>query len=440
VSVLPRVAQWKSLLNEDDDFRRWYENLARGSKNTADLNARTLFRFSKLVGFSPYEIVNKARNNRRRFEDQLFDFVTYLKNDGKAPSYIDNYLTCVKSWLRFNDILLVRKINVGNTARTPTIEDERVPTKAELKQILNLAKARGKCSISFMAFSGLRPQVLGNSAGSDGLKIRDLPELLVNNKTVEFEKIPTMMIVRSELSKAKHKYFTFLGSEGCDYLKTYLDKRLAEGEVLSPGSPVIAFKKGYGETGYRETDRTNEHITRKTLTKEIRTAMRPKYKWRPYVLRSYFDTQLLVAENNGKIAHAYRQFFMGHKGDMEARYTTHKGMLPVSVIEDMRSTYDRCLEYLETSVKNRNEDRIRDDFKKQLLLIAGYSPEEIESIDLNIDDVSFQETVRSKLLGSMVNNGNRQRVVSVEDLEDFINKGWEYVAKISEDKVIIKIA
>jgi hypothetical protein len=146
-----------------------------------------------------------------------------------------------------------------------------------------------------------------------------------------------------------------------------------------------------------------------------------------------------VAENNGKIAHAYRQFFMGHKGDMEARYTTHKGVLPASVIEDMRSTYDRCLEYLETTDKNASEDRIRDDFKKQLLLIAGYTPGEIESIDLSIDDVSFQETVRSKLLGSMVNNGNRQRVVSVEDLEDFINKGWEYVAKISDEKIIIKL-
>ena len=43
------------------------------------------------------------------------------------------------------------------------------------------------------------------------------------------------------------------------------------------------------------------------------------------MLRAYFDTQLMVAENHGKISHAYRQFFMGHSDDIEARYTTNKG-------------------------------------------------------------------------------------------------------------------
>jgi len=49
----------------------------------------------------------------------------------------------------------------------------------------------------------------------------------------------------------------------------------------------------------------------------------------------------LIADNNGRIAHAYRQFFMGHKGDIEARYTTKKGRLPEEFIEDMRESYRR---------------------------------------------------------------------------------------------------
>ena len=53
-----------------------------------------------------------------------------------------------------------------------------------------------------------------------------------------------------------------------------------------------------------DSTRTNKHVTTKTLTKEIRDAMRPKFTWRPYVLRAYFDTQLLIAKNNGKMAHA----------------------------------------------------------------------------------------------------------------------------------------
>jgi hypothetical protein len=435
---MPRTAQWKHLLKQDPDFRRWYENLARGSQNTADLNARTLYRFSKLVDMSPSEIIQNAKNDRRGFEDKLFDFVSRLKQEGKTASYIDNYLTCVKSWLQFNDLLLVRKIKVGDTSRTPTIDDERVPTKPELREIFQLAKPRGRCSIALMAFSGVRPQVLGDTMGENGLELRDLPELEINGNRVNFTKIPTLVVVRPELSKAKHRYLTFLGPEGCEYLKTYLENRIAQGETLGPKSPIIVFKKGYGETGYRETSRTNLHVTRKTLTKEIRTAMRPKYTWRPYVLRAYFDTQLLIAENNGKIAHAYRQFFMGHRGDMEARYTTNKGRLPEELIEDMRNAYTKSLEYLETRSQDQSEDKVQKALRRQLLLVAGFSGDEIDDLDLSMSDEEFQETVRRRLIGSM-HNSNSQRVVSIDNVEDFLKQGWSFVAKLSEDKAVVKI-
>jgi len=84
--------------------------------------------------------------------------------------------------------------------------------------------------------------------------------------------------------------------------------------------------------------------------------MRPRFKWRPYVLRAYFDTQLMVTETHGKISHAYRQFWMGHKGDIEARYTTNKGRLPEGVIEDMRSSFSACEEYLATRPSSKEED------------------------------------------------------------------------------------
>jgi hypothetical protein len=63
----------------------------------------------------------------------------------------------VRSWLRFNDLILVKKINIGNTNLKPTIENERLPTKNELRQIITYAPDRGRCSKSLMAFSGLRP-------------------------------------------------------------------------------------------------------------------------------------------------------------------------------------------------------------------------------------------------------------------------------------------
>ncbi len=78
--------------------------------------------------------------------------------------------------------------------------------------------------------------------------------------------------------------------------------------------------------------------------------------------------------------------------------------------------------------------------RRQLLLVAGFDGDEIDDMDLGMDDKEFQETVRRRLVGSMVNNGNNQRVVGVEDVEEFIGKGWDFVAKLTDEKAIIKLS
>ncbi len=42
--------------------------------------------------------------------------------------------------------------------------------------------------------------------------------------------------------------------------------------------------------------------------------------------------------------------------------------------------------------------------------MAGFSGEEIDALDSDMNDEEFQETVRKRLIGSLVNNGNNQRV------------------------------
>src|SRR5437879_10543481 len=80
---------------------------------------------------------------------------------------------------------------------------------------------------------------------------------------------------------------------------------------------------------------------------DVRESMRPRFMWRPYVLRAFFDTQLLIAESRAKIAHDFRVFFMGHKGSMEAKYTTNKGILPEMLVDEMREAFSRSEEFLD---------------------------------------------------------------------------------------------
>ena len=156
-------------------------------------------------------------------------------------------------------------------------------------------------------------------------------------------------------------------------------------------------------------------------------------------MRAYFDTMLLIAESQGKITHTYRQFFMGHKGDIEARYTTNKGRLPESVVEDMREAYRRSQRFLQTRGEDASEDRLRESFRKQLLLVAGFTADEVEEMDPSMDDEAFQEMVRKKLLGAMANNGASQRVIDVEEVERFLSHGWDFVATLPDDRIVIKL-
>jgi hypothetical protein len=351
-----------------------------------------------------------------------------------SPGYIEGILKALKSWLRYNDVRLTRKISVKDAGRTPTIEDEQVPSRDELARIFRVSTPRARTAEAFLALADLRPETLGKHHGNDGLMLRDLPDLRIEGGKVAFKKIPAMIVVRPPLSKHKHKYFTFLGEEGCTYLAEYLEARMREGEKLTTESPIIG----------HETERSqkNKFITTTKIGDLIRQAMRKAgVRKRPYVLRAYAETQLIIAESKGKISHAYLQFIAGHKGDIEARYSTNKGRLPPEMVEGMREAYERSLEFLQTtSTETPNEEKVRESFRKQLLLVAGFKQDEIDKVDvLGIDDEAFKNMVKQRLLGDMVNNGSTQKVVDQRDVEKHIKEGWEFVASLSEDKVIMRI-
>ncbi len=163
--------------------------------------------------------------------------------------------------------------------------------------------------------------------------------------------------------------------------------------------------------------------------------------WRPYVFRTFFDTVLMLGESKGFLSHTYQQFWMGHKGDIEAQYTTNKNRLPDNVIEDMREAYLRIQDYLQTSKPEAtSEEKIRRAFKEQLMLVAGFKKEELERMNLeNLKDEEVQEIIRERLLGVMANNGSKQKVIPMIEVERYIGQGWEYVAALPNERAVLKV-
>jgi hypothetical protein len=160
-------------------------------------------------------------------------------------------------------------------------------------------------------------------------------------------------------------------------LIAYLNDRLAKGEALTGESAVIAPNSDYdyiyrGKNAGKRFIRTHQiwHIIKKTFN--------PRFNWRLYVLRSYFGTQMFIAESKGKIPGRFAKFFMGHKGDIESVYTVNKCRLPEELLKEMRQAFKRSEEFLDLEV--REEDALLK--QKEILkdVIEKASPEKVQEI------------------------------------------------------------
>ena len=418
-------------LLEDPDVKRWYDNVARGSLATAAVWLRRMGFIHKNFQRTPQDLAKMSSKEAANF---MLDVVSNMEKNGKRGGYISSVMRPLKSWFAWNQIPIVQKVKISGRGEPSTVADERPPTPDELRTMLHAGDLRAKTSIAIIAFSGVRIEVLGDFLGDDGLKIKDILELSINNGEPEFSTTPATIVVRKNLSKIGRQFFTFLNGEGCDYLKQYLKWRMMRGEKLTKESPIIT----------PVHDRiVGDHIRTTNISDLIRKAIRDAgYKWRPYVLRRYFDVRMMLAEADGMIIRDYRQFWMGHTGDIEATYTVNKG-LSKDVIENMRSSYGKAAEkYLLTSRREPiSREEILKTMNSQFLRMSGYSDSEISKIgDLaDMAPVQLQDLVRRKMLESIGIGNNKQLVVPFAELRNYVIQGFEFVAQLPNNEAIIRL-
>jgi len=217
----------RTRLLANPDVRRWYDNLARGSPLTAEGRLRRLGRFCEMHQMTPAQLADLAVRDLRTATDLLEDHITMMESQGFAPGYIQDQIKTAKSWLRHFDVDIRRKLKVSAAGSTPTLADERVPDGTEMAEIYSRAGLRESAIISLMVKSGLRPEVLGNHDGTDGLRMRDLPDVVIHQGVAKCIRMPNRITVRAELSKARHRYFTFSTRAATTHILAYLNDRLA---------------------------------------------------------------------------------------------------------------------------------------------------------------------------------------------------------------------
>ena len=431
---------------QDEDVRRWHSNVGKNSLITGDIYLRCLGRFLTELNLTAKQFIKKPRKD---IDDTVQDYIDDLEKrvnqetgEKYSPGYIANQLKAIKSWAEFSGRPIQRRIKIANTQKRPTLKDERVPTQQELKRVLYAptTSLRTRAAIILIAHAGLRIETLGDYLGLNGLRISDLKDIQLKDNRVSFQNTPAVMVIPAELSKSRRQYVSFLSQEGCDTLTEYLNERAKEGEELTQSTGIIVTSvTQFGKARFPDIVDKSPFLRTTKIGNDMRTAMRASgLMQRPYIWRSFFDTQLMIAESRQKISHSYRMFFMGHVGDIEATYTTNKNRLPDDVIEDMRKSYQQCSEYLETSMPSHGS---ADQMHSVILNSIGYTDEDIQAMGgiERLSESKISELIKQKVTSNMANNGNRQKVVLQKEIEEYLRQGWEFVSVIDRDKAVIRL-
>ncbi|MDG6913689.1 MAG: site-specific integrase [Nitrososphaerota archaeon] len=459
----------RSLL-ETRDVKRWYDNLAEGSPKTAETYLWWLRDYCSKVEMVPTELVSEFNLDKKAAQDRLEDYVRSLKArispyDKKPlkPKTVNGALCAVKSWLRVNECEVTREIKIANVKTTPTIEDEHFPSTEELNTILDHANQRTRAAIVMIAYAGIRPEAVSR------LRLKDFPELEIHGKIVA-RRTPMRISVRAELSKNKRPYFTFLIRRGVDVLTAYLRERQAGGEELTQESPVIAvFRNLSIKNEFMRTSMAKPKgapMGRKAVSALMRRAIRSSdtsvSKFRPYVLRSYYDWAL----QNAGLSHVWEQFFMGHSGPIEEEYSVRKRLTDEQV-ELMRKAFSEKVEAKLVGIQRGgltreevekearvqyywlgiNDSPLKERSSEELVKTEearlGRGLDAAEKLvilereyrELRKEEVTLMEAGTESLAPEKVES---QKIIGEDELSENLAQGWAFVASLPSGKVVVK--
>ncbi|MEM3583888.1 MAG: hypothetical protein QW193_01205 [Nitrososphaerales archaeon] len=139
---------------------------------------------------------------------------------------------------------------------------------------------------------------------------------------------------------------------------------------------------------------------------------------------------------------------MGHKGDIEARYSTNKGVLPPDMIEDMRKCYKECEPFLTTTAQLLEQSNVIKEAKIEALKSIAKSLLGIDLLEVKVAkekelgrELSKDEELElfeSELKKLREGKHNPQRIVREEELERHLADGWQFVSVLPSQRILIR--
>jgi integrase len=398
-------------MSENKPLEVFKKRIYRKSRSEGSVGTytRAVNRFLKHEGLTAEELANRLQNSGFDMTEALNHWLDDLNERGIAPKTQRIYYYAVKKFVG----VLAPDAQVNwktvDLPKTWSVEEDRPPTKQELKNILNHGNLKDRALVLFAVSSGVREGTLA--------------ELQVGDIDFNAYEDIALVKVRPEIAKQRIGYVTFITPEAKKALKQYLDLRKRKKQA------VMSESRLFGITSDSIRGRWIRLLKRAGKDEKGRTF----YTLHFHTLRKFFRTNLELVG----VSTSFRERLLGHKGE----YLDESYFKPQ--VQALLNEYRKAIPNLTIMEPVAEYEEMR---KRQLVDTArllGFGDEKLSRLQevLARAKTTDEAIEKFKRLGENPEpkEDNGVKVVSGEKaLVDHLKQGWTLVKELNHDKYLLK--
>jgi len=244
-------------------------SLLTRSENTKRTYLKGIAKFIQYKGIENLDLFVEEVKQKQNQNEVVKDFAIYLAGKNLAPKSVAAWVSSLKKFFTANGL----KVDVDIPLRIFNVHEDVLPSKEDLKRILQEVDLRMKVMITMLASSGMRVGELHN------LKLGD----------IDFSKEVPSVKIKGVGAKERKSRITFISLEARKFLEEYLNRRNSLGENLDENSPVVA-----REDGKSMSYQNLQYLLEGTFKKYSKKVGK-RYMLHAHCLRKWFKTQLISA-------------------------------------------------------------------------------------------------------------------------------------------------
>jgi len=398
-----------------------------GSEITVSNYVRAVAKFTEYLGFSsPETAIQSMLKGETDGGAKVDAFIDYALDDLKlSHSTVRGFSFGLKKWFKLNGLQINWK-KIELPTATETVENDRAPTKEELKKLLNHA-------------SSARDRFVIFADTSSGLRIGTLLSLKLGDIDLSYPDVARLTVERKRGRKFSNRsrgagrfYVSFISTEAKTALQQYLTEREQSEEILTPESPLVS---DYNYKGSFISVEAYEKVWHRLLKKAgLNQKSTRFYILHIHTLRKYFRSNCIGVDAS------YRERWMGHKGlYLDMSYFKAEESLHLA-------EYRKAVPHLTIYTQPTEEKKLRSQMLLDFAKLQGYETEQLKKLE--------EVLARSKDIEEGISEfrklGNRAQskeapkqskhiiVIGDNELLKKLESGYSLVQTLDEEKFLMK--